>query len=209
VVKIDIAPGVILWREKFSRPAQVKLLEEILARAQDAPFYRPVMPGSGKAFSVEETNFGPLGWMSDKTGYRYQDTHPVTGKPWPAIPQTLLTLWDEIAHALYPGPPQCCLVNLYRENARMGPHQDKDETAIAAPVVSVSLGDDARLRIGTAARRGPTKSLRLASGDVVMFGGPARLAFHGIDRIFPGTSTLVPDVFGGGGRINLTLRRVR
>ncbi len=210
-MKLDIAPGITLWREKISRPAQVKLLEEILARTKDAPFYRPVMPGSGKAFSVEETNFGPLGWMSDKTGYRYQDTHPVTGNPWPAIPQSLLTLWDEIAQTLYPqsGPPQCCLVNLYRENARMGLHQDKDETALAAPVVSVSLGDDARFRIGTAARRGPTKSLRLASGDVVMFGGPARLAFHGIDRIFPGTSTLVPDVFGGGGRINLTLRRVQ
>jgi alkylated DNA repair protein (DNA oxidative demethylase) len=199
---INVAPGIILWREKFSRPVQVKLLEEILARAQDAPFYRPVMPGSGNAFSVEESNFGPLGWISDKTGYRYQDTHPVTAKPWPAIPQSLLTLWDEIANT---DPPQCCLVNLYRQNARMGLHQDKDETALAAPVVSVSLGDDARFRIGTASRRGPTKSLRLSSGDVVMFGGPARLAFHGIDRIFPTTSTLVP----GGGRINLTLRRVR
>jgi alkylated DNA repair protein (DNA oxidative demethylase) len=202
VVRLDIAPGITLWREKFSRPAQEKLLEEILARAEDAPFYRPVMPGSGKAFSVEETNFGPLGWMSDKSGYRYQDTHPITGKAWPTIPQSLLTLWDEIANS---DPSQCCLVNLYRQNARMGLHQDKDETALAAPVVSVSLGDDARFRVGAASRRGPTKSLRLASGDVVMFGGPARLAFHGIDRIFPGTSTLIP----GGGRINLTLRRVR
>ena len=115
---------------------------------EDAPFYRPVMPGSGKAFSVEETNFGPLGWVSDKSGYRYQATHPVTGKPWPAIPQTLLALWDEIAGDA--GSPQCCLVNLYRAGARMGLHQDKDEAALAAPVVSVSLGDEAVFRIGGA-----------------------------------------------------------
>ena len=198
---LAVSPGVTLWREKFSRPEQEKLLGEILARTKEAPFYRPVMPGSAKPFSVEETNFGPLGWMSDKTGYRYQKTHPVTGKPWPEIPQTLLALWDEIANS---APPQCCLVNLYRDGARMGLHQDKDENAPGAPVVSVSLGDDALFRIGGTTRSGPTKSLRLASGDVVMFGGPARLAFHGIDRIFPGTSTLVP----GGGRINLTLRRV-
>jgi alkylated DNA repair protein (DNA oxidative demethylase) len=198
---LDIAPGVALWREKFPRHAQEKLLDEILALAEDAPFYRPVMPGSGKSFSVEETNFGPLGWMSDKTGYRYQETHPVTGKPWPAIPKKLLAVWDEIARA---NPPQCCLVNLYREGARMGLHQDRDETALTAPVVSVSLGDDALFRIGGTERKGATRSLRLQSGDVVMFGGPARLAFHGIDRVYPGSSTLIP----GGGRINLTLRRV-
>jgi alkylated DNA repair protein (DNA oxidative demethylase) len=208
MVKLEVAPGVILWREKFARPAQESLLHDILSRIEDAPFYCPVMPGSGKSFSVEETNFGPLGWISDQTGYRYQDSHPVTGKPWPAIPETLLALWDEIARS---DPPQCCLVNLYRECARMGMHQDKDETALAAPVVSVSLGDDALFRIGGGfidgkwGRKGPSKSLRLASGDVVMFGGPARLAFHGIDRIFPGTSILIQ----GGGRINLTLRRVR
>jgi alkylated DNA repair protein (DNA oxidative demethylase) len=199
---LSIAPGVTLWREKFIRPAQEKLLHDILALAKDAPFYRPVMPGSGKAFSVEETNFGPLGWVSGKTGYRYQETHPVTGKKWPAIPASLLALWDETARA---DPPQCCLVNLYREGARMGLHQDRDETALDAPVVSVSLGDDALFRIGGTQRKGATSSLRLQSGDVVMFGGPARLAFHGIDRIYPGSSTLIP----GGGRINLTLRRVR
>ncbi|HVZ27373.1 MAG TPA: alpha-ketoglutarate-dependent dioxygenase AlkB [Rhizomicrobium sp.] len=206
MVRLDIAPGVTLWREKFNRSAQEKLLHEILTLAKDAPFYRPVMPVSGKAFSVEETNFGPLGWVSDKSGYHYQDTHPVTGKHWPAIPTTLLALWDGIAKAT---SPQCCLVNLYREGARMGLHQDRDESALDAPVVSVSLGDDALFRIGGQERKGATSSLRLQSGDVVMFGGPARLAFHGIDRIYPGSSTLIRDVFGGGGRINLTLRRVR
>ena len=204
---LNIAPGIVLWREKFTRVQQEELLHEILSLAGDTPFYRPVMPGSGKAFSVEETNFGPLGWVSDKSGYRYQQTHPVTGKPWPPIPETLLALWDEITGALYPhsGPAQCCLVNLYREGARMGLHQDRDETALNAPVVSVSLGNDALFRIGGTARKGATRSLRLLSGDAVMFGGPARLAFHGIDRIYPGSSTLVP----GGGRINLTLRRAR
>ena len=199
--RIEIAPGVYFWREKFNRAAQEKLLQDVLALEKQAPFYRPVMPGNGKPFSVEETNFGALGWVSDKSGYRYQPRHPVTDKPWPAIPPTLTDLWNETAD----GPEaECCLVNLYRAGARMGLHQDKDEKALGSPVVSVSLGDDAIFRIGGAARRGPTKSLKLATGDVVMFGGPARLAYHGSDRILPGTSTLVP----GGGRLNLTLRRV-
>jgi alkylated DNA repair protein (DNA oxidative demethylase) len=202
VVKgLVIAPGVMLWREKFSRDEQKSLLDDVLMRIEAAPFYRPVMPGSGNPFSVEESNLGPLGWVSDKSGYRYQATHPVTGNPWPAIPQTLLALWREIAAA---PDPQCCLVNLYRDDARMGLHQDKDEKAMEAPVVSVSLGDEALFRIGGTVRRGPTASVKLSSGDVVMFGGPARLAYHGIDRIRPGSSSLVP----GGGRINLTLRRV-
>ena len=201
VAKIELAPGIYLWREKFDRAAQEKLLHGVLALEKQAPFYRPQMPGSGKAFSVEETNLGELGWVSDKNGYRYQPRHPVTDQPWPAMPQTLIALWSEIA-----GSPQaqCCLVNLYRAGARMGLHQDKDEKALASPVVSISLGDDAVFRIGGTTRGGTTKSLKLSSGDVVMFGGPARLAYHGIDRILPGSSTLVP----GGGRINLTLRRV-
>ena len=199
---LQVAPGVKLWREYFSRPQQKSLLDLVLASLEDAPFYRPVMPGTGKAFSVEESNFGPLGWVADRNGYRYQPTHPLTGKPWPAIPQPLLQLWNAIADA---PPPQCCLVNLYRAGARMGLHQDKDEAALAAPVVSVSLGDDALFRIGSPTKGGPTKSLKLHSGDVVLFGGPARLAYHGIDRILPGSSALVPR----GGRINLTLRRVR
>ena len=202
MVSLSIALGVTLWREKFGRRAQDALLHEVMALIREAPFYRPQMPGTGKDFSVEETNFGPLGWVSDKNGYRYQPNHPVTGQAWPEIPQGLLSLWDEIADC---DPPQCCLVNLYRAGARMGLHQDKDEKALSAPVVSVSLGDEAVFRIGSVERRGATRSLRLKSGDVVMFGGPARLAYHGIDRILPGTSTLIPD----GGRINLTLRRVR
>lgn len=200
--KLDVADGVVLWPAAFDEAAQRALTDTIFALVKEAPFYCPVMPGSGKAFSVEETNFGSLGWVADKSGYRYQPHHPRTAKPWPAIPQTLLDLWNAATHR--EAEPQCCLVNLYREGAKMGLHQDRDEAALNAPVLSVSLGDDALFRIGGTTRAGKTRSVKLRSGDVLMFGGVARLAFHGIDRIVPGTSRLIP----GGGRINLTLRRV-
>lgn len=201
MVKLIVAPGIFLWREKFSAAEQKALLEDVQARLEEAPLYRPVMPGTGKPFSAEESNFGPLGWVADKSGYRYQPTHPVTGKPWPAIPDALLTLWAQINDG---PPPQCCLVNLYHPGAKMGLHQDRDEKDTSAAVVGVSLGDEALFRIGGTARGGKTQSVTLASGDVIAFGGPARLAYHGIDRIRPGTSRLLP----GGGRLSLTLRRV-
>jgi alkylated DNA repair protein (DNA oxidative demethylase) len=202
MVRLVIAPGVFLWREKFSPIAQKALLDDVLARLQSAPLYKPLMPNTGKPFSVEESNFGALGWVSDKTGYRYQPLHPVTGAAWPAIPAALLALWSEINEG---PPPQCCLVNLYRSGAKMGLHQDRDEGDNSAAVIGVSLGDDALFRIGGSTRGGKTQSISLASGDVIAFGGPSRLAYHGIDRIKPGTSRLVP----GGGRLSLTLRRVR
>jgi alkylated DNA repair protein (DNA oxidative demethylase) len=148
------------------------------------------------------TNCGELGWVSDQAGYRYQPTHPVTGRPWPEIPAMLLALWRELAD--YPHPPEACLVNFYEPDAKMGLHQDSDEAELAAPVLSVSLGDSCLFRVGGLDRRAPTRSVRLGSGDVVLLGGAARLAFHGVDRIYPGTSTLLSQ----GGRINLTLRRV-
>lgn len=199
---LTFSPGVTLWRERFDRAAQQALLDDVLRRVEEAPFYRPQMPGSGTPFSVEETNLGTLGWISDRTGYRYGRVHPLTGESWPAIPEALLELWTEAT--AYRAPPECCLVNLYRAGARMGLHQDRDERAEDAPVLSVSLGDDAIFRIGGTTRRGPTQSVKLSSGDVLTFGGPARRAYHGIDRIVCGSSTLIP----GGGRINLTLRRV-
>ena len=202
MVKLQVAPGVTLWREYFPPAEQKALLDDVLARLDEAPLYTPVMPGNGKPFSVEETNFGALGWVSDKTGYRYQPTHPATGKPWPAIPPTLLELWARINDG---PPPECCLVNLYRAGAKMGLHQDRDERDTSAAVIGVSLGDEALFRIGAATRGGKTQGISLAGGDVIAFGGPARLAYHGIDRIRPGTSRLVP----GGGRLSLTLRRVR
>jgi DNA oxidative demethylase len=199
---LEIAPGIRLWSEGLAAADQKSLLDEIMARVDRAPFYRPRMPRSGKEFSVEETNLGSLGWMSDIDGYRYQERHPATREAWPDIPEKLLDIWDETTGCL--ARPECCLVNLYRDGAKMGLHQDRDEQAIDAPVLSISLGDDALFRIGGATRKGPTKSIKLASGDVLVFGGPARLVFHGIDRIIAGSSRLVP----GGGRINLTLRRI-
>jgi DNA oxidative demethylase len=201
MVKLEVAPGVFLWRERFSPIEQKALLEDVLARLKDAPLYRPVMPGTAKPFSAEESNFGALGWVADKNGYRYQATHPVTGNAWPAIPTVLLTLWAVINEG---AAPECCLVNLYRPGAKMGLHQDRDEKDTSAAVIGVSLGDEALFRIGSPARGGKTRSVTLASGDVIAFGGAARLAYHGIDRIRPGTSRLIP----GGGRLSLTLRRV-
>ena len=201
MVKLEVAPDIFLWREKLSPLVQKALLEEVQDKLKEAPLYRPVMPGSGRPFSVEESNFGALGWVSDRSGYRYQPTHPITGKPWPAIPEALLGLWAEINGA---PAPECCLANLYRAGAKMGLHQDRDEKDVSAAVIGVSLGDEALFRIGGTDRAGQTRSVILASGDVIAFGGAARLAYHGIDRIRPGTSRLVL----GGGRISLTLRRV-
>lgn len=194
--------GFRLLPERFSPAAQRELLNEVLTLIERAPLYHATMPRTGTPMSVKMSNLGPLGWVSDIRGYRYQPAHPFTGEPWPAIPQTLLDLWREVAG--YDAPPEACLVNLYRDDARLGLHVDADESAKDAPVVSVSLGDRALFRIGGEARRDPTQSMRLASGDVVILGGASRRAYHGVDRIWPGSSTLVP----GGGRINLTLRRV-
>jgi alkylated DNA repair protein (DNA oxidative demethylase) len=186
----------------LAEAAQRELVALVLRAVEQAPWLTPTMPRTGRPFSVRMTNLGPLGWVSDRAGYRYQPTHPATGAPWPPIPGPVLRLWEEAAG--YPRPPECCLVNLYRGPARMGLHQDRDEEDLDAPVVSVSLGDAALFRVGGTARGGPAARLELRSGDVVVMGGPARLCFHGVDRILPGSSDLVP----GGGRINLTLRRV-
>jgi alkylated DNA repair protein (DNA oxidative demethylase) len=202
-IKLDVASGVVYWPEFFTPAEQAVLLKDVLGRVADAPFYRPTMPGSGKPLSVEMTNFGPLGWITDQIkGYRYEPSHPVTGAPWPEIPSDLLTLWSDATG--YPAPPEACLVNFYSADARMGLHRDQDEEPRNAPVLSVSLGDTALFRFGGLDRRDTTRTLKLASGDVLMFGGPARLMYHGVDRIQAGSSGLLP----GGGRINLTLRRV-
>lgn len=188
---------------KLKDAEQGRLLGALRAVMAEAPLFTPTMPRSGKPMSVRMTNCGPLGWVTDKEqGYRYQATHPVTGKPWPAMPQALLDLWREVAS--YPADPEACLVNYYVGDAKMGLHQDKDEEDFAAPVVSVSLGDSATFKVGGLTRKDPTHAFELKSGDVVVLSGADRLAFHGIDRILPGTSALLPE----GGRLNLTLRRV-
>jgi len=196
-------PGLKYLPGYFTPQARKEIVSIVLSAAEKAPFYTPTMPRSGRPFSVRMTNLGPLGWVSDRAGYRYQAMHPETGQAWPAIPEPLQSLWQLVSD--YPHPPEACLVNLYREGAKMGLHRDEDEEEIAAPVVSVSLGDSAIFRIGGLQRGGKSETLKLSSGDVMVMGGPSRLRYHGIDRVLAGSSTLVP----GGGRINLTLRRVR
>ena len=200
---LSLPPGIRHLPGFLPPSEQEALLAEIRAVVVAAPLYVPAMPRTGKPMSVRMTNCGMLGWLTDKErGYRYQGTHPITGRPWPPIPQRLLHLWNEVSG--YPHPPEACLVNFYSQDAKMGLHQDRDERDLAAPVVSVSLGDDCLFRVGGTSRTDGTFSFRLSSGDVVVLGGEGRLAFHGVDRIYPGTSTLLKN----GGRINLTLRRV-
>lgn len=195
--------GFKLWPGLLDRNAQERLRDAVFARLKSGPLYVPRMPNSGAPMRVRMSNFGPLGWVTDKErGYRYQDIHPDTGQPWPDMPEEVLALWDKLSG--YAAPPEACLVNYYEGDARMGLHVDSDEEAWDAPVLSVSLGDTAIFRIGGTLRSDPTRSVRLASGDVCMLGGGARRAYHGVDRIMPGTSRLLPR----GGRINLTLRRV-
>ena len=199
----QFAPGLEVRPGLLDPAAQAALASEIAAVIAQAPLFQPTMPRTGKPFSVRMTNCGALGWVADARGYRYQAVHPETDEPWPAMPGRLLEIWHALAGPDAPAP-QACLVNHYAADARMGLHQDRDEEDLAAPVVSVSLGDTALFRIGGLTRGGPTRSFRLASGDVMALGGAARLLFHGIDRIAPGTSRIWPS----GGRINLTMRRV-
>ena len=198
-----IQPGVTLTANYLDRAAQDALLAAVRDVIATAPLFTPRMPRSGKPMSVQMTNCGALGWVTDaERGYRYQATHPETGAAWPPIPEKLLAAWRDLGG--YPHPPQACLINLYAASARMGLHQDKDEQDLAAPVVSLSLGATCLFRVGGLKRNDPTRALRLASGDAVVLGGEGRLAFHGVDRILPGTSTLLAE----DTRINLTLRRV-
>jgi DNA oxidative demethylase len=186
----------------LDRAAQEALVTELRTAVAKAPLFIPLMPRTGRPFSVRMTNLGSLGWVSDRNGYRYQATHPDTGAAWPMMPAAILEIWNKVTG--YPHPPEACLVNFYQGGAKMGLHQDKDEEDFAAPVVSISLGDTAVFRFGGAERGGKTSTLKLTSGDVLVMGGDARLCFHGIDRVNVGTSTLLKE----GGRINLTLRRV-
>ena len=169
--------------------AQKALADAIVNIMHEAPPFTPTMPQTGKPFSVAMTNCGPLGWVSDKAGgYRYQATHPETGKQWPPMPQQLLEIWRKLSgcHA----DPEACLINTYAGKAKMGSHQDRDEADFSAPVLSVSLGDDAIFHVGGSKRTDPKARLTLKSGDVILLEGESRLAFHGIDRVLTGTSTL-------------------
>ncbi len=202
---LKLPEGVRLLRRHLDESQQRALLDDIVAIVRRAPLFTPRMPKTGRPFSVRMTNAGPLGWVSDREGgYRYEPTHPETGEPWPPMPPLLLDLWEELTG--YPAPPEAALVNFYAPGAKMGLHVDNDEAALAAPVLSISLGCSARFRLGGLQRRAPTISFDLHAGDVLILEGPSRLRYHGIDRIHPGTGALPAEI--GEGRINITLRRV-
>lgn len=190
----EIHPG------QLDAPAQAALVDELRAVIRAAPLFSPMTP-YGKPMRVRMTSMGKYGWFSDRTGYRYVPRHP-DGGAWPAIPDTVLALWHDLTG--HSRAPDCCLLNFYDADARMGMHQDRDEADFGFPVLSISLGDSALFRIGNQTRGGKTESIWLSSGDVVVMGGAARLTYHGVDRIRAGSSTLLPK----GGRINLTLRVV-
>ena len=186
----------------LSLDRQRQLLAELRQILERAPLYSPAMPRSGNPYSVRMSNSGSHGWLSDRSGYRYSPVHPLTGEAWPAIPRMVLDLWHGATGVAY--EPQACLINYYGPAAKLGLHRDQDEEAKDAPILSISLGDTALFRLGGPERKSPTRSLKLGSGDLLVLSGPSRHWYHGVDRILPGTSQLLPE----GGRFNLTLRRV-
>jgi len=193
--------GFDVFQNLLDPAAQARMVEVLRKVVAKAPLFSPQTP-YGKPMSVRMTSAGRLGWYSDRSGYRYAEKHP-NGTDWPPIPASVLDIWNAVSGV--ERLPDCCLINFYAPGARMGMHPDRDEADFSWPVVSISLGDQALFRIGNVTRGGPTTSIWLSSGDVVVMGGAARLSYHGVDRIKPGTSQLLPD----GGRINLTLRVVR
>lgn len=190
----DLYPGLL------SESAQTEMLAAVRAVMAEAPPIR-FETRWGRRLSVAMTSAGRVGWISDRAGYRYAPTRP-DGRPWPPIPDSVLDVWRRVVGDAR--LPDCCLVNHYAAGARMGLHQDRDEGDVSWPVLSISLGDEALFRIGGVDRPAPSRSVWLRSGDVVVLGGAARLAYHGIDRIRFGSSRLLAE----GGRINLTLRVV-
>jgi alkylated DNA repair protein (DNA oxidative demethylase) len=195
--------GAVLLRGFASAEAPV-LIEGVHQVAHASPFRHLVVPG-GHTMSVAMTNCGRLGWVSDRTGYRYDPVDPSTGAPWPAMPEAFLDLARRAAtEAGFPGyDPDACLINRYAAGAKLGLHQDRDEKDPVAPIVSVSLGLPAVFLWGGKRRGDPVRRLRLESGDIAVWGGPARFVYHGIAPLKAGDHPLTGDV-----RINLTFRKV-
>ena len=199
-----IAPGAVVLRA-FARDMDTALLQAVEAVAAQSPLHHMQTPG-GYVMSVASTSCGPLGWVSSPEGYRYADHDPRTGQPWPAMPACFRDLAGRAAaQAGYDNfVPDACLVNAYAPGAKLSMHQDKDEKDLRAPIVSVSLGLPAVFVFGGLRRGDPTQRCRLVHGDVVVWGGPSRLAFHAVLPLADGAHALV-----GRRRLNLTFRRVR
>jgi len=200
---VDVAPGVVLFRGAVESAAEALLseIEQIIAASP----LRRVMTPMGKPMSVEMTNCGSVGWVSDRTGYRYESIDPITNQPWPKMPALFADTATGFASlAGYRDfAPDVCLINRYSLGSKMGLHQDRDETDFSQPIVSVSLGLPITFKIGGQRRTDPTVSTKLQHGDVLVFGGPARLAFHGVGTLRRGTHPLT-----GANRYNLTIRCV-
>jgi alkylated DNA repair protein (DNA oxidative demethylase) len=201
-------PGFHYLPRYLDGASQQALLADICNVLSEAPLFQQIMPRTGAPLSVLMSNAGEYGWVTDREGgYRHQPTHPITGKEWPAIPERLLKLWTDLTGEK--APPNQSLINYYDENAKLGLHQDRGYSSLDAPVVSVSLGDEATFVVGGFARKDPLQRVELLSGDVVWFGGPSRLIYHGVEGIRAGSTGILKEAgLFGSGRINVTLRRI-
>lgn len=199
-----LAPGAVLLHG-FARDGAAALLQSVEAVIAQAPLRHLQTPG-GYTMSVAMSNCGPLGWVSDASGYRYTTHDPHSGQPWPALPPALLVLAQRAAaQSGYPRfEPDACLINHYAPGAKLSLHQDKDELDLCAPIVSISLGLPAVFLFGTPQRQDRPQRWRLVHGDVVVWGGPSRLSYHGVSALADGTHALL-----GRRRLNLTFRCVR
>jgi DNA oxidative demethylase len=199
-----IAEGAVLLRG-FAQPFEAELIADLRAIVAQAPFRHMVTPG-GHQMSVAMSNCGRIGWVTDRTGYRYDASDPETGKPWPAMPPAFCRLAGDAAAQAGFGAfaPDACLVNRYQPGAKMSLHQDKDELDFGSPIVSVSLGLPAIFLFGGLKRSDRPRRFPLSHGDVVVWGGPSRLFFHGVAPLADGDHGLL-----GRQRINLTFRKAR
>jgi DNA oxidative demethylase len=200
----EMAEGAVLLRG-FAKAIESRLMADLRDIVAQAPFRQMVTPG-GHRMSVAMTNCGSAGWVTDRTGYRYDAHDPDTGNPWPAMPPSFIELASQAAAeaGFKAFSPDACLINRYQPGAKMSLHQDKDERDFGAPIVSVSLGLPATFLFGGLKRSDKARRFRLEHGDVVVWGGPARLVFHGVAPLADGEHQLLRRQ-----RINLTFRKAR